>query len=270
LTTPRANGEDARLQEVFLNPIRSCADYRPAFGQAARSGLQVAEFQALYGRDPFYSWLGLDTAVVYSAHKAAGGLTSVYRQIGVGAERLFRAVVGDCFNLSADQLDWGYEYEGGRGKVSTHTLDAKVDRSDLNDAPRARFQPWLDSAAATVASNAPEHAPLTGAVFEVRQGYKSADSKRQNADLRFGINAYRSGLLPVFAIFSTQVSSPVLRRYRSDGMLVLTGVVGQDPTTSTFAFLDQVIGFDLVAFFQRNRDSIRREVNRVAELLLQP
>ena len=43
-------------------------------------------------------------------------------------------------------------------------------------------------------------------------GMKSADSKRQNADLRYGIQAYRNGLLPAFAVFSNQVSQPVLTR----------------------------------------------------------
>lgn len=30
---------------------------------------------------------------MYAAHKAAGGMTSVYRQIGIGCERLFRKLV---------------------------------------------------------------------------------------------------------------------------------------------------------------------------------
>ena len=38
----------------------------------------------------------------------------------------------------------------------------------------------------------------------------------------------QAGLLPCFAIFSAQVSEPVLRRYRQDGMLVLTGILGLD------------------------------------------
>jgi hypothetical protein len=34
----------------------------------------------MYGADPFCSWVGLDSPLMYAAHKAAGGMTSVYRQ----------------------------------------------------------------------------------------------------------------------------------------------------------------------------------------------
>jgi hypothetical protein len=43
---------------------------------------------------------------------------------------------------------------------------------------------------------------LHGTVFEVRQGYKSKDSKRQNADVSNASNAYAKGYLPVNMILS--------------------------------------------------------------------
>ncbi|MCX6277959.1 MAG: hypothetical protein NT004_07665 [Bacteroidetes bacterium] len=68
-------------------------------------GVSLSGFLKLYGSDPFYSWIGLDSSLMYAAHKAAGGMTSV------------------------------------------------------------------------------RQTPKNGVVFEVRQGYKSKDSKRQNADI---------------------------------------------------------------------------------------
>jgi hypothetical protein len=262
--------DDARLVEVFMTPIRKCAEYKPAFGQGRSSGLVLREFKELYGADPFYAWLGLDTPAVYSAHKAAGGLTSVYRQIGVGSERLFRTVLGESLGLSTDQMDWSYTYDKGRGKPAVHTLDARIQASDLDSGERGIFEAWLKTARiAMAAANGNAPSTLTnGAAFEIRQGYKSADSKRQNADLRFGIHAYRAGLLPVFAIFSAQVSEPVLRRYRGDGMLVLTGMMSGDSTTSTFEFFRKVVGYDLAGFFQRNSTSLKAEIEKIVSKLL--
>mgnify|MGYP006091295907 FL=1 len=99
-------------------------------------------------------------------------------------------------------------------------------------------------------------------------GVESADSKRQNADLRYGIQAYRNGLLPAFAVFSNQVSQPVLTRYRADGMLVLTGTLSTDPTISTFAFFKDVVGYDLAAFFRRNSARMAVEVQEIVGALL--
>ncbi len=260
--------KDSQFREIFLDPIRKCAHYKPAFGQGKSNGLNLADFQTLYGEDSFYAWLGLSDPSVYAAHKTAGGLTSVYRQIGIGSERLFRAILASSLNLSEEQMDWSYEYDKPDGKKGIHTLDACIRLSDLNQEVRERFHRWLGEVNQAIASNPSGRVSANGIVFEVRQGYKSADSKRQNADLRFGIRAYQDGLLPAFAIMSSQVSEPVIKRYRNDGMLVLTGVLNDDPTISTFAFFDQTVGYDLTNFFIRNSSIIQQEIKQIIERLL--
>ena len=84
---------DSDLVETFLIPVRKCANYRPVFGQSKSDGVGFEQFKRIYGDDPFYSLIGMTVPSVYAAHRAAGGLTSVYRQLGIGAERLFRAVL---------------------------------------------------------------------------------------------------------------------------------------------------------------------------------
>ena len=81
----------------------------------------------------------------------------------------------------------------------------------------------------------PASAALTGVVVEIRQGYKSADAKRQNADLRFGIHAYQENYVPAVVVVSTQVSETVIKRYKNDRILVLVGNLGAS-TRSTFSF----------------------------------
>ncbi len=101
---------DAIYLDLVLEPIRVCAKYKPKFGQGAKGdGLTLAQFQTLYQSDPFYSWFGLDNPMMYAAHKAAGGMTSVYRQIGIGCENLFRTAVKDALELSETDVTWSYK-----------------------------------------------------------------------------------------------------------------------------------------------------------------
>lgn len=258
---------DSILLETFLEPLRVCSKYKPAFGKGAKGGFSVDQFLNLYGEDLFYSWIGLNEPLVYAAHKAAGGLTSVYRQLGVGCERLFRAVIHLRLELSEQQMNWSYEYDKPNGEKGIHTLDARIDSSDLNADDEKRLVSWLSSALSEADASATN---LRGVIFEVRQGYKSADSKRQNADLRYGMRAYQASRLPAFILMSSQISEPVVKRYRSDGMIVLTGLASDDPTESTFAFCEQVIGYDLSAFFERNTEFLRSEIGTIVGGLLTP
>ncbi len=260
---------DESLFEIFLEPVRKCARYRPAFGQGrTENGLDLEAFTALYGGDPFYAWIGLNDPAVYAAHRAAGGMTSLYRQIGVGSERLVRRVFEADFGLSPSDLDWSYTYKKANGKDAVHTLDVKLIVADLQPSHASRVQQWLRSAAEQLLPES-DKTSLRGAVFEVRQGYKSADSKRQNADLRFGMRAYQEDLLPVVLVLSSQVSAPVISRYRADGMLVLTGVLGRGSLWSSFDFFREVVDYDLQGFFSRNSKALKAEVTRLVQILLQ-
>jgi len=262
---------DRELVEIFLEPVRKCSKYKPAFGQGrSTNGLSLAGFETLYGGDPFYAWLGLNDPTVYAAHKAAGGMTSLYRQVGIGSERLIRRIIESVLGVSSPELDWSYTYEKANGKGARHTLDARIALADLDPSPRARFAAWLKTAASQLLARSEHETSLVGAVFEIRQGYKSADSKRQNADLRFGMRAYQEDLLPVVFVLSSQVSAPVISRYRADGMLVLTGILRGGSMISSFDFLNEVVGFDLQAFFSRNSGVLKAEVTTVVKTLLRP
>lgn len=101
---------DARYIEVLLEPVRVCAKYRPAFGTSrGEEEITLDAFRRLFGADPLYSLLGLDSPLMYAAHKAAGGMTSIYRQIGIGCERLVRAAIQDTLKLSETEVRWGYD-----------------------------------------------------------------------------------------------------------------------------------------------------------------
>jgi hypothetical protein len=262
-----ANQDQAYLQ-LLLSPLYECAKYRPAFGGEDKAGVSLDQFRAIYGADQLYAWIGLDSELMYAAHKAAGGMTSIYRQLGIGCERLLRAVVRDTLGLSEEQVKWSYEYPKEDGKTGVHTLDLHVDARDLaQEQAKERLLAWLKACSKVLRVPDERAAELHGIVMEVRQGYKSADSKRQNADLRFGMRASNQNYLPAIVVVSSQVSEPVIRRYQAAQMLVLVGRAG-GPVQSTFTFFKDVVGYDLVRFFESNSTRLRTEVSKVLEGLL--
>lgn len=220
--------------------------------------------------DPFYGWFGLDNPLMYAAHKAAGGMTSVYRQIGIGCERLFRLVLQDALSLSPQAVTWFYETTGANGKKRTLYLDARVPFSEIqNKQARTRFHNWMMDSADVLCVNRNISAALTGTIFEVRQGYKSKDSKRQNADIANAATAYINSYFPCAVILSAQIDSDILTRYRTEKWSVLTGLMGtNDPLRSTYDFMRDIVGYDLAAFFERNRRVLRDEIDKVLRALL--
>ncbi len=271
MTLPDEAQRDKNYREILLEPMRSCANYKPAFGHAGDEGVSLDGFKALYGADPLYHWVGLDSEFMYTAHKAAGGMTSVYRQLGTGCERFVRAIMKDEFRLSEEQINWSYEVKGNDGTSRTLTLDARLDFADLAGNPRAEeLKSWTKEVAQKLNFSKPQINTLAGSVFEIRQGYKSQDAKRQNADMQSAMRARNDCYAFVLAVVSSQISNTLRRRYQNSQMLVLMGNLSGDPLDDTFAFIEQVVGYPIKAFFVRNSAIIRGEVTAMLKKLLSP
>lgn len=264
---------DEPYLNLVLEPIRVCAKYKPKFGQGIKgNGLTLEQFQTLYHADPFYNWFGLDHPMMYAAHKAAGGMTSVYRQIGIGCEKLFRSILRDALGLSEEDVTWSYEILLPTGKKRIFYLDGRVPLDRIPDKfKRDQFHEWMRKSAEEVGVDPKVFNMLDGTIFEVRQGYKSKDSKRQNADIANAATAYTQANLPCAAILSTQIDSDILYRYRGEKWAVITGIVGaKNPLISTYDFMQDVVGYDLAGFFKRNSNVLRKEIELVLKTLLIP
>ena len=112
---------------------------------------------------------------------------------------------------------------------------------------------------------------LTGTIFDVRQGYKSKDAKRQNADIANAASAYTKAYLPCAVILSNQIDGDIQLRYRVEKWAIVTGIVGlNDPLRSTYDFMKNVVGYDLADFFQRNSAVLKVEMDSVLTALLTP
>lgn len=257
-----------RYREIFISPIRECADYTPKFGHSGK-GVGFEEFQTLYGNDRFYNWIGLNNSLMYAAHKAAGGITSIYRQIGIGSERLIRQVFIDYLGLDKNAVKWSYQVEDSLGKKRTLSLDGRIVFNDVKKEPaRSSLFNWKDNIAEKLSLSPQIKEAMTGVVFEIRQGYKSKDSKRQNADIANASNAYANGYIPCLMVMSSQIDDDIVSRYTQAKWLLLKGEFTNSPCTSTFDFLNSVVGFKFTDFMDHNQDFFRNEMNYILERLI--
>lgn len=258
---------NTELLKKFLDPLQVCKRYRPKFGQGNKvGGVSLPQFLDLYGADPFYAWCGLNSELMYAAHKAAGGMTSVYRQIGKGCENLFREIIIDAAGYAdRSSATWSYKTKTKAGKDKTLSLDGRLQFEDIaNASVRTRVKEWVAEYCKILGAKI----PAQGAVFEVRQGYKSKDSKRQNGDIDNIAVAWAQGYMPVFAIFSGQIDSDLVLRYRNSRGGILVGRSDGGSTVSLFDFCKDVLGFDLADFFKCNSPAIQKEVRETLEALL--
>jgi hypothetical protein len=258
---------DERYVQLMTTALDTCRTYKPRFGKGVGSGLTLSEFKALYGTDPFYHWIGLDSPLMYAAHKAAGGITSVYRQVGIGCQRIFHQMLQDYLGLSPEEAAWSYVV--GSRKLS---LDGRIETDDVKKPEvKERIREWMEGAGRI--ANLPEHTlqhNIKGCVFEIRQGYKSKDSKRQNADIANAANAYVHGYIPVMMLFSTQIDGDLMRRYKEHHWVVLIGKTTGSATESSYAFCRDVIGYDLARFFENYSPRIKSHIESILKTLLSP
>lgn len=262
------DNKEKRYLKTFLAPIKKCKVYRPKFGQGTNGkGLSLSEFKILYGSDPFYAWIGLDTDLMYAAHRAAGGMTSVYRQIGIGCERLFREVLADTTGyIDPIYATWSYTAKTRSGKEKKLSLDGRLELSEIKQQKVLKnVKKWIKDYCSELGE---VKEPSKGIVFEIRQGYKSKDSKRQNADIDNATVAWANDYLPVFAIFSSQIDSDIVLRYRNNRCGILVGTTNGDNKSSLYSFCLQILGYDLASFFKQYTNDIKKEIQDILETLL--
>ncbi|HEU5199247.1 MAG TPA: hypothetical protein VFU32_06400 [Ktedonobacterales bacterium] len=263
------NTREERYFQLMATALRACAQYKPMFGKGRKGGFTLAEFQRMYGDDPFYHWVGIDSPLMYAAHKAAGGMTSIYRQLGIGGEWVFRNVLRDSLHLSTQQVTWSYQVPTTKGKPRTLTLDGRIQFDDVKDASvRDRLKQWAEHAANNLLVSAEMREQIRGVVFEVRQGYKSKDSKRQNADIANASNAYTNFYIPVLLLLSTQIDQDIAQRYTQAQWLLLNGLLGGTSINSTYVFCREVLNYDLAHFFESYSPRIKTELESVLTTLL--
>ncbi len=260
---------EAKYLEVIRSTISVCRNYHPKFGKRKPGGYSLDEFRTLYQEDCFYNWFGLDSPLVYAAHKAAGGITSVYRQIGLSCERVFNLVLQDTLGLTAAQASWNYTVKTSSGRTRTLSLDGRIPVDEIQNVESGkRIRKWIAEICKFLELGSSESKALKGTVFEVRQGYKSKDAKRQNADIANAANAYAHSYVPVVCLFSTQIDDDIVDRYLRAKWVILQGTLAGSPLDSTYVFCKDVLGYDLAGFFDRHKTVLQKDIQEIIKVLL--
>ena len=239
--------------------------YKPKMG--TDKAVSLPDFISLYSSDPLYHWMGLDNELMYLAAKAGGGQTSIYRHLGDGMERLVRQIFIDEYQLTEGEANWGYVITEDNGTQTHRTLDGRLDLSMIRSTEKAEIlADWLNS----VKEAQGTQFDLQGAVFEIRQGYKSQDSKRAKGDIVNGSHALNSAYQMFVMVMSMQIPNAVRSRYERSNICVMTGNLQDDgPLTSTYAFFRQVVGYDLAGFFERNSQVFRDQTHAILTSILE-
>jgi len=182
---------------------------------------------------------------------------------------VFQNVLQDTLGLTATDAKWSYKVTVKGAKARTLALDGRIPLNKIRSTnARKRVEKWLVEAIDSVGLKGKAAAGLEGCVFEVRQGYKSNDAKRQNADVANAANAYANRYLPVMLLLSVQIPANLAERYQRAQWLILRGSVRGKSTDSTYTFCREVLAYDLAGFFRRNSDTIKSETLAVFEGLL--
>ena len=251
--------------KIINDALNVCGRYKPKFGKGGRQGVTLDQFHEIYSADTFYSWFGLDSSQIYAAHRAAGGITSIYRQIGLAMEKIFRYILQEQLNLQPEDCHWRYSLPGSTRVLK---LDGRIEIELLKKKEnKKRVEQWIDRATAIIGLRE-RQIPFRGVVFECRQDYKSKDAKRQNADLDNAASIIGNNYLPCIALFSQQIDSDVTERYVQHHWLLLKGTLNGTVHDSVYVFSREILKYDLAKFFERNTKRFAQKMNVILDKLL--
>jgi hypothetical protein len=188
-----------------------------------------------------------------------------YRQIGIGCKRIFHALLQGTLQLSVAESTWSYTLPLSTGKTRILSLDGRTPLEAVkNTVQRNHLMQWIYESCQRL-DIAPELCnSLKGIVFEVRQGYKSKDSKRQNADIANAATAYTECYLTCVAILSQQIDRDIILRYTTEKWKLLTGILGDVSAHKSISiFMRDIVGYDLAGFFERHKTTLKKAVHDI-------
>lgn len=183
---------------------------------------------------------------------------------------MFCQILQDSLGLTRQQVAWTYNVPLPNGTARTLALDGRIELADISEPnKKQKIESWVREAVGSVLLSDSNQKRLRGCVFEVRQGYKSKDSKRQNADVANASNAYAHSYLPVVLLFSAQIDPEIAVRYTQAQWVILRGTTSGTAINSTYVFSKEILNYDLAGFFERNSKRLREELENVLVALLQ-
>lgn len=68
----------------------------------------------------------MDSPLLYTAQRISGGMTLLYRQIGIGCQWVLDRILQDNLGLTEAQASWPYTLPQPGGKSQTLILDGRI------------------------------------------------------------------------------------------------------------------------------------------------
>ena len=230
--------------EELIRPILNSKTL-PKFG--TNQGVSKEDFLKIRGSDPLYSVVGLDTAELYAAHAGGSVLTSAYRQLGIGLERALRLIAEkgcdfiDVPDNDTNNIKWSFQSATG----ATRELDLLISVDMINQESKKKR--LYEIARLMKPKFKIQESDFKGIVFEIRQGYQSADSKRVKGDLEIVEKAEDEGLLAVVLIGSNSYNHSVISTYKNGGLPILVPSSGDNGKVENcpYCFFEDFMDYDL-------------------------
>lgn len=229
---------DADLLEIASRHLGLVQNYNPYAnfpGVKDRKG-----FIAKLKEDPAFRYVGFANDKYVIARIGGNLITSLHRKLGDMYQEMFGYLLHATFGVPSIDLLYSVNVDIGdlQQKRSTDGLlrSARFGKLELKSLPDG----WRKA---------------EGIGFEVRSCYQIGDSKRIQADWHMALALQQKNIVPVMLIFcQTSLKSPVARLRKSWNIFE-----GHE----TFAFIEELTGYDLDDFLKRHESQMGEAVEAV-------
>lgn len=211
--------------------------------------------------DALYGLLFRDISEFYVQSVLGGRITtSLHRNFGDIVEMSVREIFKSAFDLD-DQLAQSSFTLKSIEKRSTRTTDVTLPYTALEEKTVGRLRAFHEQLCKRHRRDVEGlHATCKGVGYEVRQCYKSNDSKRRTADIDMSHLLANKGLAPVMLIFCSSSSASIIQDYnRLSKWLILEG-------TAAFEYVNDVTGFNYRAYLDSKIEKLAPQLRSLFQV----
>lgn len=236
----------SRLDEIFNAKLRML--------QATYEGAEPKLIEQSLRDDALYGVIFEDIAHKY-AFTALGGrlITSLHRNFGDIIEMSVREIFKVKFDLDGALAQMSLTLKSVE-KRSTRTSDATIPFDALEAHERSQIQSLHKH---LLNANHGDANKLKGISYEIRQCYKSNDSKRRTADIDMADLLLANKQLPVMLIFCSSSSPSIITDYRRlSKWIILEG-------NEAFDYVAKLTGFNFKTYLHDKCKLHKKELDKL-------
>ncbi len=190
-------------------------------------------------KDALYGLLFKNISVFYAQSVLGGRITtSLHRNFGDIIEVSVREIFKHAYSLDDGLARSSFSIQSIE-KRSTRTTDVSIPFEALTNAQEKSLRAYhVKLCGKHTPALLAQHGACRGLGYEVRQCYKSNDSKRRTADIDMSDLLFQNKIIPMMLIFCSSSSPSIIRDYRRLSKWMI--VEGDD----AFDYVREISGFD--------------------------